>query len=408
MKKILKKVIVGLLIIILLVPCFTVTRSVTAASDANTLKELRAELAKYKALRDSANYNKDKTQNEINENKNEIIAAQTQIDNNKKKIEESKKEIEKLNVEIEETEEKINDLMRAYEISQGDNNYLEYIFGATSISDFIIRLSISEQLASYNDGLIDDYEEKIETNEQLQENLKSREKELKNQIEKLENSIDKLGKNLDAFAEDALDANNEIKAVQELINTYEKMGCGENENLEQCMKLKGDTKFIRPLKQGTITSYYGYRIHPVSGVYKLHTGIDLGGAAEGSNVYSVANGSVGMIVRESSCGGNMVYIYHNVNGQKYTSVYMHLMKINVSVGQTVSNTTVIGTLGGGYLTKQISYVKDTCSTGPHLHFGLAKGWYGNTYVSYSTYVANLVNPRDLISFPNMYTYFYTR
>ena len=80
-----------------------------------------------------------------------------------------------------------------------------------------------------------------------------------------------------------------------------------------------------------------------------------------------------------------------VKGKQYRTVYQHLHSINVSVGEYVSASTVIGTVGGGE-----SY--DRCSTGPHLHFGLLKGWDGYTYY----------DPRNYIDFPGKGGRFYSR
>ena len=68
----------------------------------------------------------------------------------------------------------------------------------------------------------------------------------------------------------------------------------------------------------------------------------------------------------------MVYIEHTLKGKNYRTVYMHLHSIKVKVDDIVSVYTVIGTVGGGE-----SY--DNCSTGPHLHLSVMKGWTGSTY-----------------------------
>ena len=387
MEKYFKKI-CGIILILCLVSTYILFPVKVEASSANTLAELKKELAAYKAKKAAADSSKKKTQNEINASKNSISSAQTEIETNKKKIEQSKKDIEELNVEIADTKEKINEIIRTYEISSGDNNYLEYIFGATSISDFIVRYSVSEQLASYNDELVDNFEEKT----------------LNNKIVELEDALDSQGNQLDLFVEDARDAEADIKATEELIKMYTNMGCGENQSFDACVALNSEGAFIKPLKKGTITSNIGYRTHPVTGQKnKFHAGIDIGGNSEGTSVYAAAGGMVGTIVNRSSCGGNMVYLYHTINGVKYTTVYMHLLTINVKLGQKVTNQTVIGTVGGGAKTYW-----DGCSTGAHLHFGMAKGWYGSTYVSYSSWISNQVNPVNMIKFPSKGVWFSSR
>lgn len=378
------------------------------ASKANNLKELRAELAAYQAKMNAAKQSSQNAQNKINSNKNSITAAETEIDNNKKKIEEAKKKIEELNVEIKETEEQITELLRSYEIMKGDNVYLDYIFGATSVSDFIIRCSISGQLASYNDDLITSYENKIAENEQLQIDLNNREKQLDTQITNLENSITALGEDIRKYDSEAVKFEDEVKATQESINYYVRQGCKETESFDSCVDMKTDTGFVRPLAKGVRTSNFGYRgTNPATGAPNdYHSGVDIGGNGEGTKVYSIANGRVGKIVRRSSCGGNVVYVYHNINGTKYTSAYMHLLAIKVNVGDIVDNKTVVGTVGGGAGTR--SY--DKCSTGPHLHLSLGTGWYGSTYVSYSSWRSHLVDPgkKQYVNIPAKGVWFRSR
>ncbi len=397
MRKIVK---IALFILLLGLPVTTY-----ASTNANNLKELRQELAAYKAKKAAADSSKSKTQGEINSSKNAISNAQNEIETNKIKIEQAKKDIQALNIEIETTQKKINELMKTYEISSKDNAYMEYIFNAKSISDLIVRMHASQKIAEYNDGLVTSYEEKISENEKLQVDLANREVELNKKIDNLESAIDSLGNKLSSFIEEALDAQSDIDSTQKLINYYVNLGCGETENFNECVKVKGDTGFIKPLNKGTITSHFGYRTHPITGQkYKFHSGTDIGGNAEGTNVYAAANGMVGKIINRASCGGNQVYIYHTINGVKYTTGYMHLLSINVKVGDTVTNQSVIGTVGGGKKTS--SY--ERCSTGPHLHFMIGKGWYGSTYVSYNTWVTNLLNPINVIKFPAKGIFFYSR
>ncbi len=115
-----------------------------------------------------------------------------------------------------------------------------------------------------------------------------------------------------------------------------------------------------------IKSFYGYRVHPIHGTRKLHTGIDFG-AAQGTKIYASIAGIV------TSAGwlggyGNAVVIKHNgadttaVNTPEVSTLYGHLSKLLVSVGQNVSIGEVIGEVGStGY------------STGAHLHFEVHLG-----------------------------------
>lgn len=115
------------------------------------------------------------------------------------------------------------------------------------------------------------------------------------------------------------------------------------------------------------------RVHPISGQVRPHNGMDIA-APTGTPVYASASGVV------SSAGyrggfGNTVMITHSINGKSYTTLYAHLSSISVSGGK-VSRGQQIGKVGS-----------TGASTGPHLHFELHSGGYGNP-----------VNPRNYVNF----------
>ena len=393
-------------ILIILVSLLVFIPSVNASS-AKTLAELRKELTALKNKKASQESQKKKTKEEVTNAKNNIYNSQTAITEGREKIEAAKNEIEVLTGDIESTKESIKRLMNSYQLLQGDNIYLEYIFEAESYADLVYRYEVVNQILDYNNSQINEWEEKVEYNEELQVTLANEEEELNKKIASLEKEIDSLGNDLLSITDIVMDIQEQIDGVAQLIKYYEGLGCKENQDLDECVSIKGDTMFRKPLTKGTITSYFGYRIHPIYGYKKFHSGVDLGGNKEGTNVYSTANGTVGMIVNNTSkkiCGGKQVYIYHTINGKKYTSGYMHLLSINVKVGDSVNSNTVIGTVGGGAKTQSW----ESCSTGPHLHFMIASGWYGSTYTSYSTFVSNLSDPQKILKLPNKYTYWYSR
>lgn len=118
---------------------------------------------------------------------------------------------------------------------------------------------------------------------------------------------------------------------------------------------------------GRITSPFGMRMHPTKHVYKMHNGIDI--SVKRVSVYASAPGVVSDVTF-SSCGGNMVFVNHSMDGKEYQTVYMHLNKVYVKENAPVDVNTVLGISGGGE-----NY--DECTTGPHLHFEIR---YNNTPV----------------------------
>ena len=395
-----KKIIVLLLTIILFIPN-------VFATNARTLGELKSELAALKTKKANQEYKKKRTNNEIESARNNIYTSQNEITQNREKIANAKKEVEELNNEIASTKESIKRLINSYELLQGDNIYLEYIFQAESYADLVYRYEVVNQILGYNNSQIESWESKVTYNEQLQVDLAKQEEELNKKIASLESSIDSLGSDLEKISDITMDIQEQIDGINSLIKYYEGLGCKDNQDLNECVSVKGDTMFRKPLIKGTITSYFGYRIDPIRGSYRFHSGTDIGGNAEGTNVYATANGVVGMIIDNTSkkiCGGRQVYIYHTINGKKYTSGYMHLLDISVKVGDKVTSETVIGHVGGGRKTQSW----ESCSTGAHLHFMLGYGWYGSTYSSYSTWISNLFDAKKTLNLPNKYTYWYSR
>ena len=102
-----------------------------------------------------------------------------------------------------------------------------------------------------------------------------------------------------------------------------------------------------------ITSNFGYRIHPISKVRKLHGGVDL---VKNHNdpIYAFRNGTVSFAGRNNQGFGNLV-IVNEKNG--YRHFYAHLNSINVKKGQKVTTNTIIGRQGA---TGNV--------TGSHLHY----------------------------------------
>lgn len=378
---------------------FCLIPSSEAASKAKTLQDLKNELASLKKQQANADSEKKQSQKEINSAKNNIYSKQNEITKNQQRISEAQKESEALEIEIADGKKELSNILTTYQVANGDNVYLQYIFEAKSFEDLVYRYAVMEQIMDYQDERIEAWKDKVNRNQQLKVELQEREVTLNSQISSLNKEVDKLGSRINELDDMVLDIKAEIASVQSSISFYESIGCSLTESLESCLKVKGDTILRRPLvKANRISSEFGYRTHPVTHeVNKFHSGTDIS-VAEGSNVYPIANGTVFKIVRKSSCGGNMVYIHHMVNGKKWTSVSMHLLQINVKLGQAVTSQTVIG-LSGGKTTGYKYGGYDNCTTGAHLHLSLATGWYEKDYTSYNTYRSNLVNPRKYIDLP---------
>lgn len=402
MKTLIEDLIRVSLVLLLLLTYVLEPMEVYAESKATTLAELRQEL---KTLQNQKQNNQNQvsgTKSEINKKNEEIANAYSSIEKAENDIEIAKQEIEDSNKEIEELTAKTKKMLSMYVVTKNQDVYLEYISGASSISDLIMRSDAIENIVSYNKDNITKLEELINTNEALQIDLLNKQDDLQKDIATYQTKVASLKNNLSQLVEITEDIDDQIKNQQALIKWYEDIGCKDNQNLDECVNMANNTGWLKPLIKARVTSLYGYRVDPISGKYSLHNGIDLAGNVEGTKIYSATSGYVAAVTPKSSCGGNKVYVHSVVNGVKYTITYCHLLTVSVKVGDILSNQSIIGTVGGGSGTKSW----DKCSTGAHLHFGVSKGYYlGSGTSSYSTYVANSMKPPG---FPGKGVWFYSR
>lgn len=129
----------------------------------------------------------------------------------------------------------------------------------------------------------------------------------------------------------------------------------------------GSEGWVVPVDYVYISSPFGTRVHPITGVVTTHYGVDLA-AYLGNPIYATRSGVVTQATYGAS-GGYYVYIDH---GDGFTSIYLHMTHYIVSAGDYVEAGQVIGYCGS-----------TGASTGPHLHFGLI---YNGAYVDPTKYV----------------------
>ena len=162
------------LVISLLVTMFLMPKKV----EAKTIKQFEDEANQYTKELEAKKANLAKNDKEVQEIKNKIAQAE-------RDIEAAKKEVEQLQEEIKECEEKINkkleeskSIISYYQMSNGSNFYLEYAFGAETITDMIYRLSIVEQLTEYNEQVMKELDELIKQKQARQKELEEKQVKL--------------------------------------------------------------------------------------------------------------------------------------------------------------------------------------------------------------------------------------
>ena len=379
------------------------------AKTANTLRELRQELANLQAQKRANDNDKKMSEREKTEKNQAIYDAYNEIEVAKRRIEEANIKIEESQKEIDRVTAETEELIRYMQVMNGENAYLEYISDSGSLTDMMMRLSAIDQISDYNREQLTTLENLIKENEKLKVDMDNYQKQLNENIVTYENRIKNIDAHLLDIAEITDSIEDQIKNQKALIDYYVSYGCKEDDNLVQCVSIANNSGWLKPLRKGKVTSPFGYRTDPFTGRKKFHNGIDLSGVGLGTPVYAVASGTVAGITRKSSCGGNIIYLHSYINGVAYTTYYAHLLDVNVKVGDAVTADTVIGTMGGGGRTLAKNGGWDRCSTGAHLHFGVAKGFYlgggKDGYSSYSTFVARGIQPPG---FPAKGGWFYTR
>ncbi|MCK5673803.1 MAG: M23 family metallopeptidase [Spirochaetales bacterium] len=110
---------------------------------------------------------------------------------------------------------------------------------------------------------------------------------------------------------------------------------------------------------GRITNYFGPEIHPFTGQWYLHKGIDIASYRRGVLINAAANGKVVERMYDAMGFGNYVIVRHSYG---YSTKYAHMDKVYVEEGDTVTQGQKLGTMGNTGL-----------STGQHLHFEVRIG-----------------------------------
>ncbi len=151
------------------------------------------------------------------------------------------------------------------------------------------------------------------------------------------------------------------------------------------MKIEDMTRFIpslMPVCPGhdiTITSPFGYRIHPIMGNVIFHSGTDIAGP-RGTPVYAAADGVVSDVQFNFHGYGNVVDIDH---GFGYATRYGHLHSANVEKGQKIHRGDQIGTIGS-----------TGRATGPHLHYEVL---YNTLQVNPWNYFDKNISPKEYMT-----------
>ena len=376
MKKI-SSVILLILLAVFIIPVNT---------NAKTLKQLEDEVNKFTADLESKNNQIAANDAEVAEIKKKIADYENQISSIKSETEVLEQEIEESNNEIAEKSEQSKSLFQYLQVSEGENAYVEYIFGATDVTDMVYRIAIVEQLTEYNEQVMDDLTKLIEDNNKRKEELATKNSELEKLTDELEAEQSKINAETAAIKDAMPSVEKQKEEAEKQLAYYKKLGCGENEDITSCeMRVNGNSVpsasgFYRPMVSGYVTQNW---------MNAGHLGIDLSNTNKTIEIYPVASGVV-FAKYYDTYGALVLKIRHNVNGRYIYSTYAHLSAWYVNVGDVVTPDTVIGRMGNtGY------------SFGAHLHLELTTcDWHAGGGCTWATYQKSTINPRQYIGFPS--------
>ena len=266
-------------------------------------------------------------------------------------------------------------------VLQSVNDLYELLTFNEVMQDISVKdTEILDNMKAAKEALVADRTQLVEERTQLQ----NKKAELDAQNKQMQSKQSELNNSVKEARLSAAEAQQAQKNAQAAIESDEMNYEAVKKEIQKLIAAAAASKpqlsfsgFICPLKSYTrISSEYGWRKNPVSGVNKLHAGIDFAAPA-GTPIYAAASGYVQVAGWSSGGYGNYVVFYHGkmLDGNAYSTLYGHMRSVATSAGKYVNQGDLIG------------YVGSTGnSTGNHLHLEVWKG--GSK--------ANAVNPRGYI------------
>lgn len=406
-KRILVCIIAGLLV-------FAMVFGIVINAFAVSSSTIRQQIEDLKKKESDVKARQNELQNEIKQNENkqlDLVEQKSQIDRQIELIQEEisikNEEIRQYNLLIAEKQNELDDAIaakneldakyqarvRAMEES-GDVSYWSILFKASSFADMLDRVDMINEIAEADVRMLQDLQKAAEDIEKAREELAAEKLELeqtKSDLAAKEEELltmraqsDELLNKLIADNDKLRDAAVKYEAMEDQLSSQ--LAAKEREltaavRAEQnAQKNSGNSGngggnggstsssgFIRPVSGGYISCPYGYRIHPITGAYSFHNGVDIAVGA-GTPIKASASGKV-TVASYTYVWGYYVTINH---GNGFSTLYAHMTNYIVSYGQYVSQGQVIGYVGStGY------------STGNHLHFTI---YYNGSTVNPMNYI----------------------
>ena len=367
----------NLCVVLILLICFGAIYTYVYAENetenniSNTATDLQTQRSELQNQLDEANGQLEDVQSNLSENLQQVEKLDSRIETAEKELAEQESKIAELKESISQLETELNTITEKYDKQvelfkqrmvaiyiAGDTQYLDVLLNSSSLSDFISSYYIISQLTQIDEELINNLETKKKSMDLSMQKLENEKKELATIVENQTRTTRTL-QNTKKMRENFIaKLSDEEKNLQEKIDEINQQYDIVNQQILALAQQGIDTAYIGgelewPVPGYTrITSKFAMRVHPITGQYKLHTGVDIG-APTGAN-FVAANDGIVVKAELNAAYGNMVIIDH---GGGISTLYAHGSAILVEVGQSVKRGDSILKVGStGY------------STGPHAHF----------------------------------------
>ncbi len=358
------------ILVILVVMCVALM-ALSRNSFSDYVSNLRDQQANLQSQLEASNAQVEIIQSDISSLAAEITALNEEITSQEIEVELLRKQRQELEDTIEQAEKDLDTATEEYNKQKvllekrlvasyktGDTTYLEVLLQSRSLSDFISNYYMIEQIVENDNKMLEDISKKKESLELANVELKKQKKQLNETVEESENKavslenmrvinnsyISQLSGEEAQYTAEIIEMQTEIKRVEAEILDAANLNIGYD-------YVGGEMAWPVP-GYSRITSKFGMRTHPITGVYKLHTGVDISAPIGAS--FIAANDGVVVKSEMNKAYGNMIMINH---GGGVSTLYAHGSARLVEVGQQVKRGDEILKVGStGY------------STGPHAHF----------------------------------------
>ncbi|MDA8228025.1 MAG: peptidoglycan DD-metalloendopeptidase family protein [Desulfitobacterium hafniense] len=313
-------------------------------------------------------YTADRLKTQLEQLNGQITVAQTSLVQKQKALAEAEADVTKAQKELEQKQKDLENRRQSLQkrlrgiYVEGQVSYLEILFQAKDLGDFITRLEYFNKLVSNDQQLMAGIKSQKEQVEQKARELQER----RDQAARIQAQAVAAKNELDGKQQQQKTALNQNKKYQdEIFVQMEKLEADANSLTDKIRQLQASRKggVIGTVNTWPVPGYYevsspfGWRIHPITRKRSLHTGTDIP-APSGTKLAAAGDG---VVIYSGWYGayGNTVIIDH---GGGYSTLYGHQSRVAASEGDQVKAGEVIGYVGStGW------------STGPHLHFEVRVG-----------------------------------